>query len=496
MPVREFGDWLPDLDAMNPVPHLRDAKGCIPGLKGYKPLPGVAASSSSEDSIGGRPYGVIMARDKDNAAHIYAASSNKLWEYELPDDWQDRSKTGNYTAATTRTRWRFTTFGDRLIATNGLDAPQYIDMSTAATQFDDLPGTPGICKYVATYGEFVFLAALGSSGMAIKWSAIGNSEGWTAGVGLSDEQEFADGGNITGMLATKSALYVFQEDCIRRVLFTGDDTIFRIDKLFSDIGCVEPNSLVGLGQRCFFLDEDGWYMWDFEGQPVAIGNERFDRWFLDNSERPYWYAMTCAIDPKNRLLVVGFPTAGQSTDAGVLSALFFNYETGRASYVTGGALGAITLLCQAAGLATSIDDLTGNLDTGYGVSFDDPLYGGGSLYFAAMTFAGRLKAFTNSNVEATFELSASALFDGQRASIEWCKPLTDASDATVAAGSKVKPSDAITFQSQVSQQASGRCPQRGANGFYHAAKVVIPLESSWTWATGVEFKVSAARGVR
>lgn len=495
MPVRNFGDWLPDLDEMNPVAHLRDAKGCIPGLKGYRPFPQVAASSSLDASIG-RPYGVVMARDKDNAAHIYAANSNRLYEYELPDTWTNRSKTGNYTAATSKTRWRFTTFGDRLIATNGLDAPQYIDMSTAATQFADLPGSPGICKYTATYGEFVFLAALGSSGMAIKWSGIGNSENWTAGVGLSDEQELADGGNITGMLATKSALYVFQEDCVRRVLFTGGDEIFRIDKLFSDIGCIEPNSLVGLGQRCFFLAEDGWYMWDFEGQPVAIGHERFDRWFLDNSERDYWYAMTCAIDPKNKMLVCGFPTVGATSDAGVNSGLFFNYETGRASYLSGGAWGPVALLCQAAGLATSIDDLVGNLDADYSVSFDDPLYGGGGLYFAAMTGQGRLKAFTGSTIEATFELSPSALFDGQRASIEWAKPLTDASDATVAAGAKVKPSDAITFQAQVSQQASGRCPQRGANGFYHAAKVVIPSGSDWTWATGVEFKPTAARGLR
>jgi hypothetical protein len=493
MPVREFGPWLPDIDEMNPVPHLRDANGCVPGILGYRPFPSLAATSSLEEVIG-RPYGAVMARDKDGSAHIYAASATKLHEFKLPRDWQDRSKTGNYTAATSKTRWRFATFGDRLIATNGLDAPQYIDMSTASTQFDDLPGSPGICKYVATYDEFVFLGALGSSGMAIKWSALGDSEGWTAGVGLSDEQEFADGGAITGLLATKSALYVFQEKCMRRVTFVGGDVIMRIDKLFSDIGCIEPNSLVGLGQRCFFLSEDGWYMWDFEGQPIAIGNEKFDRWFLDNSERDYWYAMSCAIDPKNRLFVCAFAAAGQGSDAFLRSALFYNYEVGRASYLS--SFSGVRLLLPAVGLAASIDDLTGNLDSDYGVSFDDPIYGGGGYYFGAMTTGGTLKPFNNGNLPATFELSPSALFDGQRASIEWAKPLTDSADATVAAGAKVKPSDAITFGAQVSPQASGRCPQRGANGFYHAAKVVIPSDSEWTWARGVEFKPSTARGVR
>jgi hypothetical protein len=60
----------------------------------------------------------------------------------------------------------------------------------------------------------------------------------------------------------------------------------------------------------------------------------------------------------------------------------------------------------------------------------------------------------------------------------------------------VRPGDAIAFVSAVSQQASGRCPQRGANGFYHAAKVVIPAGETWTYARGIEFEPSAVRASR
>lgn len=493
MPTRELGDWRPDLDPMNPIPHLRDAKGCIPGLKSYRPLRGIPTRSSADPSTGmaGICRGVFPMRDKDNAAHMYAANETKLFELEGAYAWTDRSKTGNYTTATTTTRWRFAQYGDRCLATNALDAIQYIDSSTAATQFADLPGSPGTAKFVATYGEFVFLGALGSSGMAIKWSAIGNSEGWTAGTNLSDEQEFADGGNITGFATTKAALYVFQDKCIRRVLFVGGDVIMQIDKLVENIGCIEPNSLVQYGQRCFFLSEDGWYMWDFESQPVAIGNERFDRWFLDNSNRGHWYSMSTAIDPKNRLFACAFASASLPIDTPD-TIFFYNYELGKASYDSL----SLYMLAPALALAVSLDDLTGNLDTQYSISFDDPFYQGGAFYFGAIRLSdNRLVSFSESRREATFEMSASALFDGQRASIEWIKPLTDSSSATVAAGSKVKPSDTVTFQSQVSQQASGRCPQRGANGFYHAAKVVIP-SSTWTWASGVEFKPSFGRGVR
>ncbi len=498
MPSVEFGLWAPDLPDTGGAPHLRDARGCLPGLQGYRPLQQplvTVGEAAGAGAMGSRCLGIVGVRDINNVAHMFGGDSDKLYKLQLPKTWADWSKGGGYTTATTTTRWRFGQYGDRVLATNGLDPIQYLDASTAEVAFADLPGSPGKAKFLATYGEFVFLGAPESSGMAIKWSAIGNSEGWTAGVGLSDEQEFADGGNITGFAVAGGSLYVFQDKCIRRVLFVGGDVIMQIDKLVENIGCIEPSSLIQFGRLCFFLAEDGWYMWDFASQPTAIDNERFGRWFLERSNRQHWYAMSTVIDPKNKLFACAF-ASNDTVSSLADTVLFFNYELGQATYWDCSDTIGIEVLASAVALSASLDDLTGNLDTDYSISFDDPYWPGGALYFAAMGSHHNIAGFTGPNVEATFELSALALFDGQRASIEWIKPLTNSSSATVAAGAKVKPSDPITFQSQVSQQSSGRCPQRGANGFYHAAKVVVPAGSDWTWARGVEFKPTTARGLR
>lgn len=484
MPIADFGEWRPDLASIGP-PHLRVAKGCIPAADHYRPLKSLSATTGA---LTAKCRGVFPARDTDNAAHMFAADATKLYKL-VGTTWTDYSNVSGYTTLTTTGRWRGAPYGDRLILVNGLDAPQYIDMSSGASAFADLAGSPGTAKFVASYLEFVFLGALGSSGLAIKWSAAGNSEGWTAGTGQSDEQEFADGGNITGFASTKAALYLFQEKCIRRILYVGGDVIMQIDKLIENIGCVEPNSLIQFGKLCFFLAEDGWYMWDFESQPVPIGREKFDRWFLDGSSRDYWYAMTAAIDPRNGILAVGFSTGGSSTPDRIL---FFNYNAGRASYVDQ----SVEMLAPAIAIAVSLDDLTGNLDTDYSISFDDPFYQGGSFYFGAFNTDHKLASFSGANAEATFESNENMLFDGQRTSIAYVKPIADCVNATAAAGAKVRPGDTVTFQSAVSQQASGRCPQRGANGFYHAAKVVIPAGETWTFARGVEFAASAARAQR
>jgi hypothetical protein len=488
MPSIDFGPWAPDLAAISPTPYLRDAQGCLPAADHYRPLPGLTATTGA---LGTRCRGVYAARDKDNAAHMYAGDSINLFELES-SGWTDRSAGGgDYTEAGSTTRWRFVAYGDRLIATNGLDAPQYIDMSTAATEFATLAGSPGIAKYIAVYLEFVFLAAISTSGMAIKWSALGNSESWTPGTGQSDEQEFADGGAITGMIATKAALYVFQEKCVRRVLYVGGAAIMQIDKLFDNIGCIEPNSLVSYGQRCFFLSENGWFGWDFESQPQPIGFEKFDRWFIDNSNRGYWYSMSAAIDPKNHIVAIGFSSTNAGSDTPD-HILYYNFELGRPTHA------AITheILAPAISTFVSIDDLTGDVDVDYSISFDDPFWQGGAFYFGAFDTDHKLASFSGANVAAIFETSEASLYDGRRASVEWLKPIADTTDATAAAGAKTRPGDTITFQGQVSQQASGRCPQRGANGFFHAAKVQIPASATWTYARGVELGRTSARGVR
>lgn len=485
MPRVDFGAWLPDQPAIG-GPYLVDAKNVLPLAQGYGPLAGLTETTSA---LTAQCRGLFGARDDNQASRLYAGDSTKLYQLS-GTTWQDYSRVGGYGPAVNATRWRFATYGDRLLACNGIDALQKLDMSSGASAFSNLAGTPGAPEYVASYAEFVFIAG-GSLGSALlKWSGIGNSENWTAGTGMSDEQEFADGGRIVGLIPMRAALYVLQEQCIRRVVFVGGDVIMQIDKLVDGIGAVEPNSVSVYGQRCFFLAGDGWYQFDGVSEPAPIGNEKFDRWFLDDASRTYWYNMSAAIDPANKILMVAYTSSAATLPD---SLLIYNYALGKAAY----ARQTSEIIGGAASLAISPDDLTTYVpDDHPEIGPDDPFWLGGALYLAAMTQAHKLASFSAANLEATLTSSLSMLFDGRRASIAWVKPVADTTAATVAAGYAVRPGDAATYVTTVAQQASGRCPQRGANGFYHAAKVTVPAGTTWTYARGVEFMPSAAMGVR
>lgn len=471
-----FGAWEPDKPMVR-SPHLRTASGCIPNSEGYEPFRSLTETTSALDS---RCLGAVVSRDIDQGHHLYAADAAKLYELE-GFTFTDRSRSGGYGPASDGTRWRFATYGDRQLATNGFDEVQYIDMSTG-TAFDDLPGLSATAQFIAPFLEFVVLGAISTSSMTIKWSAFGDSEEWTPGTSQSDEQEFADGGRITG-LASTDALYIFQEHCIRRMIYVGGATIMQIDKLTEGVGCIEPNSLIQIGGLFFFLADDGYYV--FDGQSATpIGSDTFDQWFLAHSQRAYWARMSAAVNPKRKIVAWAF--ASDASGGQLDTMLIYNWAAQRATYVPY----ETEILLSAASLGVSLDDLTDNMDE-MTVSFDDPVFLGGAYYFGGFSTDHRFGSFSGSPVEAIFDTGDMMIGSKGRASVEWVRPITDAITVTIAAAASMIPTDSPSFRPAVSKQPSGRCPMRGVNGNYIRVRQTIAAGQEWTFANAADFKAKS-----
>ena len=95
-------------------------------------------------------------------------------------------------------------------------------------------------------------------------------------------------------------------------------------------------------------------------------------------------------------------------------------------------------------------------------------------------------------LQATFETGDAAIGGQGRSSVEWMRPITDATAATIAAAASLKPTDSPTYTNAVSMQPSGRCPLRGVNGNFTRAKMVIPAAATWTFANGIDLKAKPA----
>lgn len=452
----------------------------IPAAEGYEPFPGLSITT---DALTARCRGAVGARDIDQAAHIYAGDASKLYELE-GTTWTDRSKVGGYTAGD-ETRWNFAAYGDRLIATNGIEAPQYIDMSTAATAFADLPNAP-TADFVTSFSGFVVFGSLSTSNIKIKWSALENSESYTPGTGQSDEQTFPDGGRITG-LASVDVLYIFKEKAIIRGQYVGPPYIFQFDTIVSGIGCTSPGSLVQYGRLFFFLHEDGWYI--FDGANVKpIGVEQIDEWFKTDSARAFWYNISSMIDPQQKTVMWAYASTGSAGLPDTI--LLYNWAVDRWAYVRM----QVEVLVSALSLGISPDDLTStDVDT-LTVSFDDPSFLGGTFYKGAFNYDHKMGSLAGDAVAATLETGDVQVFPGARALTRYVSPIGDATDITVKVGVRERQGDAITWSDAAAQEASGRCPVR-KSGRFHRFRIEAPAGSDWAHINALDLDAVKA-GVR
>jgi hypothetical protein len=477
-----LGPWLPDRPSIR-EPHLRDAKGVIPAAEGYEPL---ASLTEQSNALAARCRGAVAARDIDGTVHIYAGTGTDLYELATDASWTDRTRTsgGDYSATDT-TRWFFATFKDRMVAANGSDVLQYIDMSTAATNFANLPNAPS-AAFVTSLGEFLFCANTGASAMQLKWSAISDSESWTPGTNQSDEVDFPDGGRITGLAAT-DVLYVFQESAIRRVVYVGPPTVMNIDVIERGRGCVEPGSLAQLGRLFFYLSEDGFYMFNGE-QSQPIGAEQVDEWFKRDLSLSFRYRMSSAIDPVHKVVVWSY-TSISSPSGQPDTLLLYNWVANRWAYARvdcEAILASLTLGYTLEGL----DAVYPNLDA-MPVSLDDPTLTGGALRFAAFSTVHKLAWFTGPTVEAELTTGDVQLAQSGRALLKSVYPACDASGCTVAVSARQAPSDAVMFGAANTKQASGRVPLR-ASGRWFRARIGVPAGTSWTHCNALEWEAVGA----
>lgn len=481
-----LGPWAPDGPKIG-RPGLRVARNVVPAADSYEPW---RMPVETTQEIGARPFGAPFgARDKAGAVHIYAGTATGLFEAASDGSWTDRS--GAAYTLTDTSRWRFATFGDRVLATSFTDPIQYQDMS-AGGAFADLPGSPPKAKFIASYGEFVVLGNLDDSALKVRWSAIGDSESWTIGVNQADEQELPDGGQITGLIVG-DVVYILQEYAIRRMVYVGPPEIMRIDVIEPARGCASPESVVSLGSRAFYRGQDGFYMLDtVAGQSTPIGHEQVDEWFDASLERSNAHRITAAVDPLHKLVMWLYPSVDSASGAPDRT-IIYNWSVGRWAYADLD-LEALAPVLTLSTTLESLDALYGDLDS-IPISLDDPSLIGGVVAMGGVTGDGALVRFSGAGTvaEATFETDDIIGQPNQVFMARGVRPLICGADAYAAVKTRMKSGDGWTLSDEAPAQVTGVCPLR-AVGRHLRVIIRVPEGSVWSDAEGYEIDLTAVEG--
>ena len=470
----EFKDWLPDQPGITGV--VKEALNVVPQAVGYGPLrTAVDYSQSASETINN----VVAGRNPSSGAtEVFAGGATKLFKLDAGDlSLDDVSKMGGYTTPAEQ-KWRFTQFGDVLIAANADEKLQGWTLGTS-TAWADLSADAPTARYLTVVRDFVVAGYTSSTdSQKVQWSGINDETQWTTtSTNQSDYQVIPDGGAVQGITGGEFGL-VLMEKSIYRMSYVGTPAIFQFDNISRNLGCFEPNSIVQYQGVTYFLGDDGFYACDGT-QVIGIGSEKVDRFFFSDLDEAYSYNMSATVDPIKNLIVWAYPSSGGT--GSVDSLLIYNFEVKKWSR----AEMSIGFVAQSATPAYTLESLDafGTLDS-IQSSLDSRIWTGGKSQFVGGSGA-KIVTFSGSNMTGTIN-TGDLEIPGQFSTINMSRPLVDGGSGSVAVATRRLLSDAITFGSYTAADSEGRAAFR-STGRYH--RLSVQPSGNWTTAIAVDFDI-------
>lgn len=467
-----FGDFLPDLPDYG-SPGVTEAVNLYPSSNGYRPvgqfyahleaLPGPCRGASAFIAPSGR---VVLIAGTETSLYVQTALG---WD-----------EVGTGYAVPEGGRWRFVQFGEHAIVSNFFDAPVKVNLETDAVA--NLGGSPPTMQALAVVGNFVVGSQIDGVVNRIAWSGENNSEWWTFAQRKSDYQDFADGGEVTGIIGGDVGL-ILQRNAVRRMAYVGGNVLFRFDKISANVGCATVHSVIQHGELAFWYSENGFKMWD-GAQIRAIGHEKVDASFAGLYEIINYEQISTAIDGQRNTVC---------------------WSTGTRMWLYNWLLDKWTLIEHAAEIVTqratrapSLDEqdpLVGEPDdTVDGPedldSFDSARFRAGDPTFYIFS-DGVMGTLNGENMAARIVGRQTELVEGRDVRIRRIRPMTDAtSGITVRLDTRQRLGDTARRGDFTTLQASGEMPVR-ARGRFAKAWITLAAETDWSYLHGLDATLAA-----
>jgi hypothetical protein len=469
-----FGEWLPDQPSVTGA--LMKADNVYSRAIGYGGIPSaVDYTQAASEPLNN----VVAGKNPDGSTTIFAGSQTNLYKLDSADMSLDDVSGATY-ATPVDQRWRFTQFGNRVIAANGADRLQGWLLGTS-TAWADLAADAPEARYVTVVRDFVVSGHIGTDyPFRVKWSGINNETTWTdSATTQSDYQEIPDGGSIVGVTGGEFGL-ILMDRSIYRMTYVGSPLVFQFDNISRNLGCYEANSVIQYQGMTFFLADDGFYACD--GQTVAsIGGEKVDRFFFSDVDEEYLFNMSAAIDPIKNLVIWAYPAKGQGGNVNKL--LIYNFQTKKWS--SGGTdVDRVASSSSPSTTLEGLDVISASIDA-LGTSLDSRIWLGGKLLFAGVR-GNKVVTFTGANSTATIQTGELSL-ENRKTAITLVQPIVDNGSCDVAVFSRDLLTTQVVFGSATSADSENRVSVRSM-GRYHRLQF-NPTGANWDSIIGADVEI-------
>lgn len=454
---------------------------------GYGPRPTLTAAPGGS-ALAAAPRGAFGAFLPNGTFKGFVATAAEVYLLGATYGWTALSAS---LTLPTGEEQAFTQFGVYMLTSNTSNGVKAYNMDTPAG-LNAVSGAPS-ARYLFTANSQVIALGNGSSALnTLSVSAFGNHTDWS-GVG-ADQQTLTTGGAFTGggdLGGGTAILLQLRSVKVMRFGKTPGGSLFRLDTLADDVGCVHPRAQATYNGVCYFLHTDGFYAANGNGPPVNIGANKVNKWFLARCAD--LTKASASVDPKNTIIRWRYPANGDgSTSTVYQSILDYNWVTGE--FIPG--LEATSAIFRMGTPGYTLDTISaafGALNNWSQYPLDSAFWQGGNFRLAGLDSSYKFGFFEGTSA-AAYEETAT-LGDGVTYLFNWCEPLTDDTTATVSLAVKDSLSDALTYKTAASIAASGRAPLRG-RGKYYRLKLSHAAGADWTKASSIEGIDKRAGGPR
>lgn len=490
----KIGEWLPDRPENN-NPGSNNVLNVIVEGENYKPFKNFATTTNAV-STATRIFGATSFVDDEGTVVNFAGNQNELFQ-QSGSSWVQVSKpsteTNTYNTVSDG-QWRFTSFGQRIIATNLADDIQSFIVGTS-TGFSNLSTSAPKAKDVAIINNFLVTVHTDDGTIRpnrVQWSALDDPTDFsTSAVTLSDFQDLEDDGGFNQrIIATQNYGVVVRENQIVRMEFIGTPAIFQFTVAEISRGASAINSVVTDGVIVYYLSDNGFFAFDGT-RSVPIGDNKIDRFFLDRVDNNRLHLVKAALDPVNKYIAWSYPVTSND-DFNVLMILYHWAEDQWSQAEEN--LDFIETLASPGLTLEELDAQSTNLDT-LPFSLDSRVWAGGNPTLGGFSTDHKLGFFDGTNKKATLQSAEAMLNPGGRVYISSVLPVTDSTAVQARIQHRINQFGALTNTSSGSiNTVTNEIPFR-VDDRYNRVELTIAEGSTWELMQGFRFRAKNS-GVR
>ena len=476
-----FGEWLPDQPAHG-MKGANVATNVYHALGSYKRFPSLVSYSSNNITKNAKGAGSF----RDNANNIFNFVATRTDIFQLTSGTFASRKSGLNGTETDYVT--FTQFGNYVIASNGVDQPQYYLMGTS-TNFANLnaiqtAGTTPLFRVSGVVRDFLVSGNISTATNRIHWSGINDISAWSGK--QSDFQDLPGSGGKIVHITSGEIGYVFRQNQIIRMDYVGGTVVFRLSVISPNRGAVYGQTVCQDNRDVFFYSDDGFYQINGDSV-VPIGVEKVNRFFDLDLNKAYTDRIKAATDPFNQLAMWAYPSKDGAGSAGICDKIIiYNYATKKwslsktqTSVIFPQFVGAYTVELMDI-ISESLDDINAALDTDF--------WSGGQMFLGAINEDFKAAIFSGNSNECEMETAEIEGFPGARTNIQSVRPIVDAI-STVTVKTRERLADTETESSSSTMVDSGINPVR-QSGRYIRANVKIPSGTTFNHAQGIDIIAS------